>query len=541
MPRVMPSSIPRHVSRSSVVLAGVLAAAALLRLLGLEKGYWLDEAFTLRVVVPSSLHDALRALVVEQSPPSYFLALRAWALAGDAEWWLRLFSALPAIAALGLVAFALERTRPTAGVLALVLMAPHPMLLRYAQELRPYAWLLAAQAVVLVAAARLRDRPDDRRWCAVLAGGLIVSGMVHFLGLLLVPAAAILIGLASGTWRSLMARPVTGALAMGLLVPAAAFVAQSHWSLAAGGEWWMPSPSLSLATRLATQVGSYWADPAVGLTDAPFPLAAAHGLLLAGLLVSAASGRSRVALAWVAAAATVAVALALISLAIRPILVPRSLLLLLPLLAGATSLQIASLRRPAFRRLGWASAVGLAMVGSLSWIAVFAWQPIEPWPQVARIVEAAWRPGDLVVVVPNYAARGVAANLSRRRTIPLHGVPLGGGHRAGDDLASVLRTGAADGRLFLVIRIDLSSRARMDAVHSVIDAALTWRHEGRAAEVLVVTSHDAGLEPALHDDARRLVSNVESQSVSSVRRELGPLLTVVSAEGAPSARARAVH
>lgn len=529
----MPTSVPRHVSRASVALAGLLAAAAVLRLLGLEKGYWLDEAFTMRVVVPSSLDEALRALATGHSPPTYFVTLRAWALASEAEWWLRLFSVLPALVALGLVALALEKVRSTAGVLALLLMAPHPMLLRYAQELRPYAWLLAAQAVVLVAVLRWRDAPDDRRWCAVLAGGLVASGLLHFTGLLLVPAAAVFIVLASGTWRSLTTRTVGGALAIGLLVPAFALAAQSHWARFSGGEWWMPPPDVSLAMRLAGQLGSYRADPAVGLADAPLPFVAAHGLLLAGLLVSAVSGRSRAALAWVGAAAAVVGGLAFVSVAIRPILVPRSLLLLLPLLAGAASLQIASLQRPALRRLGWASAIGLASIGGLSWAAVFAWQPIEPWPQVARVIEAAWRPGDVVVIMPNYAAHGVAANLSAQPTIPLHGVPLSLGHQAGDDLDRLVRTSAADARLFLVIRVDLSSRARMDAVDSVTDASLTWLEEGRAAEVLVVTSHDAGLVPALHDEARRLVSDVEAQAPSSARREPGPLLTIVSVEGTP--------
>ncbi|MCL4848915.1 MAG: hypothetical protein KJ066_20375 [Acidobacteria bacterium] len=533
-------TVPRHLPRASVALAGILAAAAMLRLLGLEKGYWLDEALTLRVVVPSSLHDALRALATEHSPPSYFLALRAWALASEAEWWLRLFSILPAVTALVLVAVALERVRPTAGRLAVTLMGAHPMLLRYAQELRPYAWLLAAQALVLVAVVRLRDAPDDRRWRVVLAGGLLASGLLHFTGLLLVPAVAVFIVVASGTWRSLTARPVTGAMAIGLAAPAVVLIARWLYSWPAENEWWMPPVTPPLAARLAAQIGSYWADPAADLADAPFAFVAAHGVLLAGLLVSAASGRSRAALAWVGAAAAVAAGLALVSVVMRPFLVPRSLLLLLPLLAGAASLQIASLRRPALRRLGWASAVGLAMLGSVSWTAVFASQPIEPWPQVARVVDASWRPGDVVVVVPNYAVHGVAANLSRRGTVPLHGVPLSRGPRAGDDLTSLLRTSAGDARLFLVIRVDLSSRARMDAVESVTDAALTWIEEGRAAEVLVVTSHDAGFVPALRDDARRLASDVDSRSVSSVRHEPGPLLTIVSVEGtstrAPTAR-----
>ncbi len=83
---------------SPYVLAGILVLAFSIRLIGLDKGIWLDEAFTIQMISKANLLEMLQNLRGDVHPPLYYVLLYFWLKITNSEESLRLFSVLFATA-----------------------------------------------------------------------------------------------------------------------------------------------------------------------------------------------------------------------------------------------------------------------------------------------------------------------------------------------------------------------------------------------------------------------------------------------------------
>src|ERR1044072_4658279 len=142
---------PALLAALGLLMAGSLA----LRMSGLESGYWIDEGVAVGVA-PPSFTDIPSTLVMDGSPPLYYLLLHGWmGLFGQTEAATRALSLAFAVIAVPVAYLAgnamLDRR---AGLLAAIIIAACPFLNYYAQETRMYSLvvvlsLLASASFVL--------------------------------------------------------------------------------------------------------------------------------------------------------------------------------------------------------------------------------------------------------------------------------------------------------------------------------------------------------------------------------------------------------
>ena len=133
-----------------------------------DQSFWLDEAYTVRLL-DQPLGDMLRDLPDQESaPPVYYLLAWAWGhVLGFGEAGLRSLSAL-----LGTLTIPVAYRRADAaggarrGRLAAALVAVHPLLVWFSQEARVYALVALFAALSLVGFLRVLDRPTRRAWAA---------------------------------------------------------------------------------------------------------------------------------------------------------------------------------------------------------------------------------------------------------------------------------------------------------------------------------------------------------------------------------------
>ena len=179
-----------------------------------QRSLWLDEAWVANALDRGNFDPA----GLNTTPLGFALAVRgAIAILGNTEWALRLVPCLCALAAV-LLLFATARTLSTGlllPTLAAMLLATNPVLLAYAQTLKPYTLDTVASLLVLVLAQRLSTRPTPLIW-AWYAALLCALPLASF-GTLFV-AAAMAPLLARCAWRA-------GQIAPYLLAHAAALVA----------------------------------------------------------------------------------------------------------------------------------------------------------------------------------------------------------------------------------------------------------------------------------------------------------------------------
>ncbi|MFG2458765.1 glycosyltransferase family 39 protein [Streptomyces sp. NPDC048523] len=144
-----------------------LALALILRGIG-DRQLWRDEHATWWAAT-LSFHDLsllIRSIDVVFTP--YYVLMHLWiALAGDSPTAMRIPGAVAMAASAGLLALLGRRLFTTqVGLLAGLAFAVVPVTTRYGQEIRPYAFAVAAVLLSTLLLARALDRPSFKVWVA---------------------------------------------------------------------------------------------------------------------------------------------------------------------------------------------------------------------------------------------------------------------------------------------------------------------------------------------------------------------------------------
>jgi mannosyltransferase len=189
------------------------------------RSLWLDEAFT---VMHSRLPTGEFFRIATEREANAVLHstfMHAWIQVSQAEWWLRLPSAI-AVTALVPVTYLLGRRlfHARVGVVAAVLVAANGYVAEYAQEGRGYALLMVMAAASTLLFVRYLQEPSSRTWWPwVLLTCLL--GYAHFFGALVIGAQVLALLLRRGL-PTPARRAWLGVAVIGLAhIPLAAFLA----------------------------------------------------------------------------------------------------------------------------------------------------------------------------------------------------------------------------------------------------------------------------------------------------------------------------
>ncbi|MEO8139200.1 MAG: glycosyltransferase family 39 protein [Gemmatimonadota bacterium] len=143
------------------------------------RSLWIDEAMLANNILSRSFRQLLQPLDTDQTAPVpllWFSKLFAMWFSPD-ERALRLLPFLGGIVLL----IALRKTAhrllpPWPAALAVLIAALSPMLIYYANELKPYGLDAMWATLVLLLALRVRERPGDRsRWLGLLLAGMVAT------------------------------------------------------------------------------------------------------------------------------------------------------------------------------------------------------------------------------------------------------------------------------------------------------------------------------------------------------------------------------
>ncbi len=326
--------------------------------------FWFDEAFSVQAAGQGLRHLLNVSQGAEANMILYNLLLRGWLELGSSEIWVRLLSAacmLGAVAVTWLLARRLFDTR--VATVSAGLLAANAMVVRYAQEARSYALLLLLVVVATYLLVRALERGERRWWAAYLVvGGLIAYAQVIGALVLLAHAAAILLHPRRPPLREL----VTGA---SLLAVAVAPIALVIGSSAAGGPTWIGPVALGSLGQTAVALAGGLAGPAGQPT---WLLAPAYGLLI---VLGATRVRTLRAwperwaiwlmLGWLILPPAVLVIVSVV----KPILVARYLIVIVPPVSMLAAAGLVRLRRPVLVGLGAAAVVMLALLGDSAYYA----------------------------------------------------------------------------------------------------------------------------------------------------------------------------
>lgn len=437
------------------VLVGVSTTAYLFRIGAAS--LWQDEGWS-AMIVRTGWEQFVELVRAESgSQVLYYSLLRAWSAIGHSEVWLRLPSALFAVATL-VVCHRLARRLfdRRVALVALALLGVNPFFVFYAQEARGYTLatlLVTAATLALVSAVESGRR---RAWWgyALLAS---LAAYAHLLSLFVVVAHALSLLALRQDDRDRRALLLSGGLGAVLLAPLALLV----WG-GSGQVSGVARPSLrdvlDVAVVLAGNRG--WL---ANLVIAAAWLAGA----MAAVEVVRRHGRGPQAWRWalVVAWSVVPGALAAALSTTSPVLSARYLIVALPGLCLLAALGLVRLAEP--RLLGATLVVVLALSGVRIVDRAGAVRYDEDWRTIVHTVLADAQPGDrLVFYVPwasipfqyhalrhDHSLSDLSFYVPGDGWAPLAQVPRGSSEHAAPSVRSGLPTGSGKGSAYGWVRL----------------------------------------------------------------------------------------
>jgi 4-amino-4-deoxy-L-arabinose transferase-like glycosyltransferase len=213
----------------AAMITGITALAAVLRLLYLgKKSFWPDEIVSVSIarLDPAGFRNVV--LSWELNEGLYYTLLRNWMHLGQGEFFIRLLSLLPSVAAIPLVYLLGRRlVSEKVGLVAALLLAVNAFDVRYAQEARAYS--LFAFLVVLASwfFVRCVDAPHKMGNWAGLVIAVALGMYAHFFAGLMLPVFWLAAALCKRVfpWKGLL---ISSGIMAGVAVPILLFVATKN-------------------------------------------------------------------------------------------------------------------------------------------------------------------------------------------------------------------------------------------------------------------------------------------------------------------------
>jgi len=372
------------------VISAITLLSAVLRLLYLgKKSFWLDEIVSVSIarLDPAGFRNIV--LSWELNEGLYYALLRGWMRLGQGEFFIRLLSVLPAVAAVPFVYLLGRRLfSEKVGLIAALLLAVNAFDVRYAQEARGYS--LFAFLVVLACwfFVRCLDAPHKKGNWAGLVIALVLGMYAHFFAGLILPVLwlAAVLHRRPFPWRRFL---VSNAIVAVLAVPALLFVATKN----RGQVGWVQPTSWRDLYGLAILLSGRGGLLLLLLCAAGLGLA-----LLRLLRVPGGAGKQAIwgdALVWMWLVLPVAITVAISAL--KPMFVTRYLIVCLPAFVLLVAAGL-SLIRPR-----WLLGVVLVAIMALSLRGVGAYYrsgfdpPEQDWRGAVHYLLSQAQPGDAVL------------------------------------------------------------------------------------------------------------------------------------------------
>ena len=377
---------------------GILVLAFSIRLIGLDKGIWLDEAFTIRMISQDNLSSMVEALRKDVHPPLYYVLLYFWSKISNGEEFLRLFSVWLGVGTVAVVMSWLKQYSCLASILAGIYFATAPIMLRFSQEIRGYSLLLFATALAFFFASRVIAKPEKLSGYIGLILSLTVAISTKLIGVMLLAPIFLFVVMMTALEQK---ENHWGKAILSFSIPFLAFIFFYFFyltSLAKNTEdYWIPHFSLYLFS-------STW-QYLLGLSSLFFSSYLNHILsfiFLAILAIALIFGKWQRNFPFFVVTIFFCLEIIIYSLIKTPIFWYRSLLPSLIPFVAFLALQIATIQAKKIKIASVVLLTILSIVFTANWVTIQAYRPVEYYKQVAQLVESEWQPNNLVLFYPGF-------------------------------------------------------------------------------------------------------------------------------------------
>jgi uncharacterized membrane protein len=480
----------------------IIALALTLRLLGLDKGIWLDEEFSIRMISQNSITQMLEDLRHDTFPPLYYICLYYWQQISHQEEFLKVLSIFFDLGTLIVIIQWLKQYSRLASILAGLFWATTPMMLRYAQEIRSYSLLIFATALAFFFASRIALASEKRCGYIGLLVSLIIAVSSQLVGIMLFLPICLFILLMTKNRNIIQ----WGKVITALIIPTVIFFLFYQFYLIKlpdeTGYWWMPSVSLELIDSTINYILGF---SSLSLPNYSYNI---NNFIIWGFFgILVAFGAWQRHYPFLAAVILYWLEIIIYSMVRLPIFWYRTILpSLVPLIAFMT-LQLATIQKKNIKVLCIIVFITFSITFTINWITNQAWKPVEPLKVVAQLVESKWQKNDLAILYPAYIKDSVKHYFTDLPVLATIGV------NPWDDVDKTKlefdkHTSPSD--IFLVMRADLSLPKNFSKYSQFLDLIKSKFFQKSNLNVYLIISHDLGIVREL-DKVTKMLAILKSK------------------------------
>ena len=467
-------------------LIGILMLGFSVRLIGLDKGVWGDETFTISMISKANLWEMLQDLRRDVHPPLHYILLYYWSKINNSEEFLRLFSVLFGVGTIAVVMSWLKQYSYLASILAGIYLATTPIMLRFSQEIRGYSLLLFVTALAFLFASSIIATPEKLTGYIGLTLSLIVAISTKLVAImLLVPLFLFVVIQITLEGK----KKYWGKIIFTFTIPCLGFIYFYSFYLNKlsqnTADYWIPNLSLYLFS-------STW-QYLLGLSTLFFHSYLNHilsFLFLALVTISLIFGKWQKSFSLLAFSVLFCLEIIIYSLIKTPIFWYRSLLPSLIPLFAFIALQIATIKSHPIKTASIILLATFSILTTADWITVQAYRPIEYYKTVAQLVELKWQPNNLILFYPGYISspfeyyfENIPSETVRkiRKKANIEKIKL--------DLNQYLSQSTANPALIsVVVRLDLN--AKVEDFQKLLSALQSKDSKSRNLQAFFLISHD---------------------------------------------------
>lgn len=381
----------RHSGTCLLVLLTVVAAILRISLLG-SKSLWLDEGLTAQIVTLPLRQLAQKVVYVQMNMYLYYLVLHGWILlAGTSEFMLRVPSAVLAAATVPLVAaLGAQLGDRNSGRLGALFLTVNASSIQYAQTARAYALLMMLVTLSAVFFVRSTTRSSLANYTGYVVSGTC-STYAHLFGILVLPSQWLSLWLFRPSRKAAVRVSLSMAIIGLLSLPAVVLAilldrGQADWAAATSGKGVM-----ALVYVLA---GVFDGQPGRTATT----LAALYCVCIA-LPIVRKSPENRPAFAYLLLSICVPICMTIVASTSKPLFVTRYLLIVLPFFVLAAAVGITRIRS---RTLAIMIVLAMTALNLAQDYFYYRAEPLQDWRGAVNFVAGHAKPGDALVIYPNY-------------------------------------------------------------------------------------------------------------------------------------------
>ena len=470
----------------------IFGFALIIRLLGIHRGIWLDEDFTIHMISQKTFWEMLQDLRFDTHPPLYYILLYYWSKISNTTEFLRLLSVFIDMGTLIAVMKWMKLYSPLASILAGIYFASAPIMLRFSLEVRDYPLLIFATALSFFFASHLALQPEKSSGYIGLSFSLIIAVLTHLVGVMLIASICIFTVLIIEDIRKIQWNKAIPAIA----IPYFVFILIYLFYLVRlndnVSDWWMPFLSPELISSTTEYIlGFSSVSLPIYLEDITWIIT----FTFIGVILI--FGKSRSNYPFLVAVAVYWLQIIGYSILKTQIFWYRTLLPSLLPLIGFVILQIVTIQRKKIRTICVIIFTAITLIFTANWIISQAWKPVEEFRQVAQLLVSKWQPNNIVIFYPDYiesTVRYYFLNLPSKNVLKV-------GIKADikniisdiDKISSALNKKESQSNIFLIERVDLSLRKDIETYSKLLDAVESKFTKPLVIQVCLILSHDLSI------------------------------------------------